>query len=156
MVIIYVYVVLLVSVGISKKLNIILETVVANTVAWIKGVVCKEWVLLPLRGSYLRYYCVCLSLQIIPPRLLYIIFITELDLINACKCFPVFSSNQQLKYSTQKQKVVELINSDSRDAGLPFHVLCKEESRLVIALDHLTFTIIPPARYASLMAVMLF
>ena len=55
--------------------------------------------------------------------------------------FPVFSSNQQLKYSTQKQKVVELINSDSRDAGLPFHVLCKEESRLVIALDHLTMTI---------------
>ena len=50
----------------------------------------------------------------------------------------MFSSNQQLKYSTQKQKVVELINSDSRDAGLPFHVLCKEESRLVIALDHLT------------------
>ena len=52
--------------------------------------------------------------------------------------FLCFSSNQQLKYSTQKQKVVELINSDSRDAGLPFHVLCKEESRLVIALDHLT------------------
>ena len=52
----------------------------------------------------------------------------------------MFSSNQQLKYSTQKQKVVELINSDSRDAGLPFHVLCKEESRLVIALDHLTIT----------------
>ena len=106
--------------------------------------------MLPLCGSYLRYYCVCLSLQIIPPRLLYIIFITELDLIifiteldliNACKCFPVFSSNQQLKYSTQKQKVVELINSDSRDAGLPFHVLCKEESRLVIALDHLTMLI---------------
>ena len=36
------------------------------------------------------------------------------------------------------KKVVELIKSDSRDAGLPFHVLCKEESRLVIALDHLT------------------
>ena len=52
--------------------------------------------------------------------------------------FLCFSSNQQLKYSTQKQKAVELINSDSRDAGLPFHVLCKEESRLVIALDHLT------------------
>ena len=41
-VIVYVYVVLLVSVGIYKSLNIILETVVANTVAWIKGVVCKE------------------------------------------------------------------------------------------------------------------
>ena len=81
--------------------------------------------------------------KLFPPRLLYIIFITELDLINACKCFPVFSSNQQLKYSTQKQKVVELINSDSRDAGLPFHVLCKEESRLVIALDHLTLCMTP-------------
>ena len=137
-VIVYVYVVLLVSVGICKSLNIVLETVVANTVAWIKGVVCKEYLLLPLPRSYLRYYCVCLSLQIIPPRLLYVVFITELELINAYNCFPVFSSNQQLKYSTQKQKVVELINSDSRDAGLPFHVLCKEESRLVIALDHLT------------------
>ena len=41
-VIVYVYVVLLVSVGIYKSLNIIFETVVANTVAWIKGVVCKE------------------------------------------------------------------------------------------------------------------
>ena len=38
---IYVYVVLLVSVGICKNLSIIFETVVANSVAWIKGVVCK-------------------------------------------------------------------------------------------------------------------
>ena len=38
---IYVYVVLLVSVGIGKKLSIF-ETVVANSVAWIKGVVCKK------------------------------------------------------------------------------------------------------------------
>ena len=33
---------LLVFVGIGKNLSIIWETVVANTVAWIKGVVCKE------------------------------------------------------------------------------------------------------------------
>ena len=54
----------------------------------------------------------------------------------------MFCSNQQLKVLHAKAKVVELIKSDSRDAGFPFHVLCKEESRLVIALDHLTIIII--------------
>ena len=41
-VIVYVYVVLLVFVGIGESLSIIWEIVVANTVAWIKSVVCKE------------------------------------------------------------------------------------------------------------------
>ena len=101
---IYVYVVLLVSVGIGKKLSIIFETIVANSVAWIKGLVCKTLSLLPLQGLYLCYYCVCLLLQIIPPRLLHIIFITELDLINACKFFFCVLLKPAIKSTPRKSK----------------------------------------------------
>ena len=48
-------------------------------------------------------------MQIIPPRLLHIVFTCYFCQIYAYKCFPVFSSNQQLKYSTLKKKVAELI-----------------------------------------------
>ena len=47
--------------------------------------------------------------KVIPPRLLHTIFACFFMKINAYKCLPVFSSNQQLKYSTLKKKVEELI-----------------------------------------------